>query len=332
MVAREVLNQFPKQDNESEAQYLKRAARESGTNWRTLETAYYRAKKRIIGKTAKDNTDFEKEILPYFLNIARKAREKRTVEQTQRIHLPELPCGVVLLADIHGGGKCDYEAIISDIDLIIGTDNLYCGMCGDVTDNFIIGKLISVQNKQPTTFAMEERFAEWFIEKIKNKLLFWISGNHDNWTYKVCGNDIYRKYLENVNCLYDRHQIQFDLIYGDFKKKFLIRHKFKYSSIFNPTHGQEVSWERKGIDFDVVIGAHTHQATLFREFIRAERKRLAIVIGTYKLLDEYASEHDYPESYGNGSAVLIFDKDYNMYHFDSISQGINFLKYLNESN
>jgi len=343
MDSRQAFETYPRNpEDKSNSQYIKRVSELTGLNERSLETYFYRQKVKndtidtirddnepvIIGKTAFEATDFENEILPYFLKMTSKAKEKNQVEANQQIYLPDLPCGVVLLADIHGGGKCDYQAIVDDLNLIQKTDSVYCGVCGDITDNFIIGKLVAIQNKQPTTFAMEERFAEWFIEKIKPKLLFWVSGNHDNWTYKACGRDIYKIYLENVNCLYDRHQSVFDLIFKGYKERFLVRHKFKFSSVFNPTHGQEVAWERLGIDYDIVIGGHDHKACLFREFIKADKKRLAILMGTYKIHDEYAKELGFAKSHGTGSCILVYDKNYQRYQFDNILQGIDFLKYL----
>lgn len=336
MDSKQAFETYPREETDkSNAQYIARVAKLAGLNERSLETYFYRHTEYklngsgpvIIGKTAFEATDFE-QVKSYLLNTSIKAKEKNKIEVGQKIYLPELPVGLVLLADIHGGGKCDYQAIFDDVELVKTTKGVYCGVCGDITDNFIIGKLAAIQNKQPTTFAMEVKFAEWFIEEIKSKLLFWISGNHDNWTYKVSGIDIYKKYLENVNCLYDRHQVVFDLKYGKFSQRFFIRHKFKYKSIYNPTHGEETSWERIGIDFDIVIGSHYHQACLFREFVKADKKRLAILMGTYKIKDEYAEELGFAKSYGTGSCMLVYDRNYNRYQFDNLLQGIDFLKYL----
>lgn len=336
MDIKEAFELYPRQEADiSNADYIQRVADLTGLNKRSLETHYYRHLKFqpngneliVIGKTAHEETDFE-QVKNYLLNTSIKAKEKNRIEAAQKIYLPELPVGLVLLADIHGGGKCDYQAIFDDVELVKSTKGVYCGVCGDITDNFIIGKLASIQNKQPTTFAMEVKFAEWFIEEIRPKLLFWVSGNHDNWTYKASGIDIYKKYLEDVNCLYDRHQIVFDLIKGAFKERIFIRHKFKYKSIYNPTHGEETAWERIGIDYDIVVGSHYHQACLFREFIKAGKKRLAILMGTYKIKDEYAEELGFARSYGTGSCMLVYDKNYQRYQFDNILQGIDYLKYL----
>ena len=323
MDSKQAFELYPRQAEDiTNADYIKRVANLSGPNYRSLETHFYRHIKDIeikepliIGKTAYEATDFG-DIKDYFLKVSDKAEEKNIVEENQKIYLPELPCWLVLLADIHGGGKCNYRQLFDDLELVENTDGIYCGVCGDITDNFIIGKLASIQNKQPTTFAMEERFAEWFIDKIKSKLLFWVSGNHDNWTYKLCGRDIYKIYLKDVNCLYDRQQIVFDLIKGNFSERVLIRHKYKWKSTFNISHGQEVSWDRGDINYDIVIGGHYHQATLFREFIKQGKKRLAIVMGTYKIKDEYAEELGVPKSYGTGSCMLVYDKNYNRYQFD----------------
>ena len=219
------------------------------------------------------------------------------------------PFALVLLSDIHGGGKTDYTALEEDLRIINTTEGMYVGNLGDNTDNFVIGKLQSIQREQSTTFDMEARFLEWLFEKIKGSLAFWCAGNHDNWTKRVSGFDITREALKGVPCLYDPHEIYFTLKWAGHSQRWLARHKWKGTSVFNPTHGLEVGWERVGKDFDVSCGGHTHIATLCRPFIREEKKRFAVLLGTYKVRDNYAREIGFPASYGTGSGAFVYHPD-----------------------
>ena len=273
---------------------------------------------QIVGVTASERTDFKRDILPYLKMIGKKATEKNIVESSQVINMPNRPFAIALLSDIHGGGKTDYEKLESDLEIIRATEDMYVGNLGDNTDNFVVSKLQSIQREQPTTFDMEFRFLEWLIDMVKDSLVFWVSGNHDNWTKKVSGFDFIRHSLSNVPCLYDPHEIRFTLKWGDNEQRWMVRHKWRNSSIFNPTHPIEVGWERVGYNFDVGCGGHTHIATLCREFIREGAKRYAVLLGTYKIRDNFAREIGFAKNYGSGSGAFVYHPDGRVFWCDDL--------------
>ena len=264
---------------------------------------------KIEGITADERTDFEGDILPYLIKIGEKAKQKNLDENKQLITLTDGPFALALLSDIHGGGKCDYSALERDINIISGTPDMYVGNLGDDTDNFVNSKLQWIQKAQPTTFDMETRFLEWLFKKLAGSVLFWCSGNHNNWTVKSSGIDFIREGLKGTHCLYDNAQIFFTLKWGDNEQKWLVRHKWKYSSILNPTHGIEVGWARIGLNFDVGCAGHTHIATMCRPFIREGQKRFAVLMGTYKIRDNFGRECGYASSYGTGSGAFVYHPD-----------------------
>jgi len=264
---------------------------------------------KVDGITAEERTDFEGDILPYLKNIGEKAKLKNEAEMNQVITMPDRPFAIALLSDIHGGAKTDYTKIEEDLNLIEDTEDMWVGNVGDNTDNFVNIKLQWIQREQPTTFDMEMRFLEWLFDKLTGNLLFWCSGNHDNWTKKATGYDITREALKDVKCLYDSQQIYFTLKWADNEQRWLVRHKWRHGSVFNPTHGMEVGWERVGLNFDVACGGHTHIATLRREFIRENKKRYAILLGTYKLRDNFGREVGFPKSHGGGSGAFVYHPD-----------------------
>ena len=87
---------------------------------------------------------------------------------------------------------------------------------------------------------------------------------------------------------------------------FKCRHRWKYSSVFNVTHGIEVGWERGGVDFDLALGGHTHVGTFCRPFLRHGKMRLAVLTGTYKTNGEYGRELGLPLPHGTGSGAHVF--------------------------
>jgi hypothetical protein len=204
---------------------------------------------------------------------------------------------------------------------------MYAVFSGDTTDKFIIGALAAVQREQSTTFPMELRAAMWFIETISPKLLVWVNGNHDCWTKKVSGIDIWRTKLENVPCLFDPHQVKFTLKHGNTKTRWLVRHQWRGTSVFNPTHGIEVGWERLDEPFDIGIAGHTHIATLHREFIKHGEKRDAVLVGTYKIRDEYGRECGYAPPVGYGSGAFVMLPDGRRFWCDDVETAKDLLKY-----
>jgi len=246
------------------------------------------------------------DIRDYLNTLTDRAKVKNEKQNNQMITLPNKPCAVALFGDEHFGGKCDYRRLLADADIVAETPNMFAIQVGDVADNFIIGKLQAVQKQQPTTFDQELRAAIWWVDRIAPSVIAWCGGNHESWTRKVAGIDFWRTRLQNCVCLYDPHQICFTLHHGEASWEVMVRHKWRHGSVFNVTHGIEVGWERVG-NFDIGIGAHTHIATLCRPFIRDNKRRFAVLIGTYKLRDEYARELGFPNTApGGGNGAFVF--------------------------
>jgi len=287
-------------------------------------------KPQVDGIQPHEIVNFE-DMLPYLTKITNRAKEKTNRELNQTITMPNKPFAISILADVHGGGKVDYEAIKRDIDIIRSDEDIHTILAGDLTDNFIIGKLQAIQREQSTTFEMESRFLVWFLEQLNDSLLVVVSGNHDNWTVKLSGIDRMKDLLRDTKCLYDRQQSLFTLKWGDNSIRFLVRHKYKHSSIFNPTHGMEVFWERGGLNWDIAIGGHTHIATLCRPFIKHDKKRFAVLLGTYKLRDEFGKEVGFANTHsgssGSGAFVFMPDNPEPMW-FDKLEMAKLFLDYV----
>ncbi len=264
---------------------------------------------KIEGITAEERVNFEGDIMPYLKKIGERAKQKTKDEANQIITMPNKPFAIALLSDIHAGGKADYSAIEADVNIITQTEGMYVGNLGDDTDNFVNAKLQWIQKEQPTTFDMETRFLEWLFKKLSGNVLFWVSGNHNNWTKKASGIDFIREGLMNTHCLYDSNQIFFTLKWGNHEQRWLVRHKWKFSSILNPTHGIEVGWERVGLNFDVGCAGHTHIATLCRPFVREGKKRFAVLLSTYKIRDNFGREMGFANSVGNGSGAFVYHPD-----------------------
>jgi hypothetical protein len=120
--------------------------------------------------------------------------------------------------------------------------------------------------------------------------------------------DIIGQALRGLNILYSKEEIVFDLVAGPRTYTVKARHKWKGSSIFNDTHALQVGWERGGHNFDVSIGGHTHVGTFCTEFYRHQKRRYAILTGTYKTEDSFAREIGFAQGMDSGCGALVFNK------------------------
>ena len=253
---------------------------------------------------------------------AKRARQRIVIPK------PSQPFALAYLSDMHiGNAGTDYTAIRHDAEVIASTPRLWCGYHGDGVDNWIVGKLAGLQRDQALPFDAEVQLFTTWIEKVGPKLLWAVAGNHDNWTRKLSGFDRVREALRGVRVLYDPHEVVFTLEAGQRRIVYKVRHKWRYGSVFNVTHGIEAGWQRGDSDFDVGLGGHTHIGTVCRPFFRHRRERQAVLIGTYHVRGEYGRELGLRSPVHSGCGAHVFWDDTSLFCHD-LDTAATFLKYL----
>ena len=270
-------------------------------------------------------------------SMAEAAQERAEGQAAKRRHQrivipqPDRPFGLAYLSDMHFGDPAtDSKALKRDAEIIRDTPRLWCGYHGDGINNWIVGKLAALQRDEVLTFDAEvQLLAEW-LRVLQGKLLWVVCGNHDNWTRKLAGFDLIRSLLSGVRVLYDRDEVRFSLVWGQRTIRYKVRHKWKYSSVFNPTHPIEVGWQRGGADFDVGLGGHTHIGTACRPFWRHGLERQAVLTGTYKRIDvpgSYGAELGLPMPMHRGCGAHVFWSD-RMLFCNDLEVAADFLGFL----
>lgn len=253
--------------------------------------------------------------------------EKRIEERyNQQITIEDgLPVAVALFSDLHfGGPHCDYKSIKRDTELVAKTKGFYGIAAGDYADNWI-GKLGYIQREQAVSYKTEIAMVEAWFEKLDGDLLCVVSGNHDNRTIIQAGIDNIRRILRGAQLLYDTDEVVFDLNLGDAAWTFKVRHDWMGKSIYNPTHGIERDPKFGDGAFDIGIGGHIHRGCLFREFVIHNRRRLAVMLGTYKLLDRYSLKLGFPRSPETPSGALILYPDGRLWHTQDLQTAADFV-------
>jgi hypothetical protein len=240
------------------------------------------------------------------------------------------PIAVVFFADLHIGNKyTDYRLLKSDMDIIKQTPGMYCVGVGDLWDNWI-GKLARMQAEQACNFADELSLLEWFVTELEPKWLALVLGNHGFRTVRQANVDILQRLLRNKKILYDQHGMRFRLSVGDASWKVKVQHKWPGLSQYNQTHPLEkdrVFYE----DHDIAVGAHTHVGTLIRPNLYKNKLVYNIMVGTYKMDDDFAKQIGATKisPAGNrGNASLILYPDGRIQQSDDLVTAAEFLNYL----
>jgi hypothetical protein len=223
--------------------------------------------------------------------------------------------GLAFLADLHLGGEgVDYERIDREIDHILATPGLYIVAVGDLLDNFIVGKLLSLRVDQ-TPFRISEEWAlvRRVLRRIAPRLVASVAGNHDNWTGLLAGVDYFREVTEQIvgrHILYHPHELRFTVQVGEAAVPFKARHKWRGASIYNPTHATEREAKFDGSYYwRVGVAAHTHASGVVREFNNRGQTALSCLCGSYKVDDDYAVASGFPAPNGATAVVVVVDED-----------------------
>lgn len=231
--------------------------------------------------------------------------------KVQRIRFDEGPICMVYIGDLHcGGAGVDYKLAREHVQLVRDTPGMYLNVMGDLVDNFIHQWAIKIRLGTETTIPQEWHLVRQWLEWGAPKLTTAVDGNHDAWTVALAGIDYYRDVIANArpDALYARDDLRFILDVGGAEWSVAHRHKWKGYSIYNATHGQERSqkWDQ---DFRVAVGAHTHTGAFFRTFNAGGVEGLAIQVNTYKVLDQYPRQENFPKSTLNKPVAVIYRDD-----------------------
>jgi len=309
---------------------LTQAAKTFNVPYSTLEKKVAARNKVEVEGLTPDEVPDGKEVLKDLIDkqgdvekhVARRYAQKITIKDNK-------PIGIAMFSDLHfGGSGVDYKAIEADTKLVKDTDGFYAMGAGDYIDAWL-GRLAHVQREQAVGFDEEIALLEHWFDEINEKMLVVVGGNHDIRIKNFGGIDYIKRILRGcTHLLYDADECVFTINLQKASWKFKIRHAWMGSSIYNATHGMERDPRFGDDDFDVGIGGHTHRGTLFREFMFHHRKRLAVLLGTYKFYDRYPIRLGFPRSPEQCSGALILYPDGRLDHCPDLITAARFLEFL----
>lgn len=285
----------------------------------------------VIGVTAADELPNAEEVLKRMSHNFRVHREAQIRRRNQSIRFSgERPICITFVADNHiGNVGTDYDRMIAEARLIAETENMYVIQVGDLVDNFIVGKLLGLRIGTKISIPEEWVVADYYLRLLGTKILGVCGGNHDKWTLAVSGIDQLQSMLRNIrkDVLYDTDELLLTIQVGELIVPTRIRHKWRYSSILNPTHGIERAFERdQAKRFMLGVGAHTHVSGLARQFNGGGSTGLAVICGSYKVYDDFAHTQGFTQPNGSTAIAVVFHPKNGMIGFDNLELAAEYMK------
>jgi hypothetical protein len=261
----------------------------------------------------------------------RRSEEAQARRERQKLVFDHGPVGLAFVGDQHLGGRgVNVPRCFAEAELIARTPGLWAVVLGDVIDNFIWSSLLSVRLETTMSIPEEWALVRRYLGVLGPRLVLSVGGNHDQWTTRLAGVDYFREAVAEVNpdCIYDRDDARVEVRVGEIPFYGRIRHRWKGSSIYNPTHGIEraAKWDQ---DFQWGVGAHTHQAGVVRSFNNGGIGGMAAQVGSYKVVDPYARRLGFPKSNQSTAVVIVFDDETrSMTGFDNLHVAARFMRRL----
>lgn len=245
-------------------------------------------------------------------------------ENKLELHYPaDKPIGISFASDQHiGNSGTDHRRARKDAETVRDTEGLFVALAGDSIDNFIKHQSAIINAKSSPSDQLKA--FSYYINILKEKLLFAISGNHEYWTKGLAGIDVLKWLFEEHKIKYSPHDYYVNVHVGEQLYRIYMRHSTRFNSSINAMHGIKRTWDMGDYDFDIGICGHTHTAGT-ETFYRHQKKRLAINPGSYKILDVYAEQWGFGRARPTSPVVILYPDRWEMNCFDDLETGARIL-------
>ena len=261
-----------------------------------------------VGVTPGDYLPDEDEVYERACTEYARGERLARLKRNQRLSFSHGPIALVFMADQHFGAPgVDYPRAFAEAEIVAETPGMYCGTVGDMVDNAIIGRILREQMNHRLNIVDQWALLRRYLRILLPKMKISVGGNHDYWSNALSGVDYFRDVVGHIapGALYDGDDSAFVLQVGQSEWSVRMRHKWRGSSIYNPTHGIEraAKWDQ---DFEIGVGAHNHTDGVVRFFSIGNLEGVAVQCGTYKVIDGYAKRGGFPKSGRSAAVGLLF--------------------------
>lgn len=279
----------------------------------------------ITGVQAGEKPDVQK-IIAKHRDTFQRAKELAERKRNQSISISHGPAMIALVSDTHlGNPGTDVDRVFAEQDLINSTPGAYTVLLGDIADSFLVGRLRDLNMTHDVTVPEEWELVTYYVNRWKN-LVGFVGGNHDAWSKTLVGRDLHRDLIADGKVLYDSDDMRVTFHVGDHAVKFRMRHQFLGSSQYNVSHAQEKSFKFDDPDPDIVVSGHTHTGALARELTHAGKRKIAIQLGSYKPIDDFATRIGFPQADASTAAAVIIMEDGSYFATGSLRAACRYMR------
>jgi len=234
-------------------------------------------------------------------------------------------CLIVCLSDTHLGSiYTDIDLLWKTLELIRDTPNVYAIFVGDIIDWTPTGPKDLVYDQVFPNPQDSRNWATQLVKTISKKLLAFVSGCHDKWSYKVTGGYIGEELSKyTLTNIFVPNALTLDLKLGDIEPyRIFMTHKMSSSKI-NPSHGM-FRTARGKLAFDIGVTAHFHAPAIAQQNIR-NKDVVVINCGTCKRVDTFAAGLGIPQQPLSIPGVYLNNKKRQIIPFFNWEDGIRYL-------
>ena len=288
---------------------------------------------QVEGVQAEDYEPDEDDVYLRACNEFDKTKRFFDRKHQQHIDFDSGPVAIVWAADHHFGDEgVDYKRAFEEAELISNTPGMWLGLGGDMANAFIIGSLRQARDEARINIPDEWALIKRYLRIVADKLLFTVPGNHIEWLRMLTGVDYFADVVGQLTdkVIYDNDEVLFSLNVGEWSIPCRARHKWRGLSQWNDTHEIEKA-AKFDQDFIVGFGAHTHKSGLCRDMNVGGRDGIALLAGSYKLIDPYARRMGfYKPNRSTAVAVVIDDERKSLTGFNDLETCASYMNYVYE--
>ena len=263
------------------------------------------------------------------------ARTEKLIDRkrNQHIDFDAGPVAIVWTADHHfGDDGVDYPRAFEEAELIRDTPGMWLGLGGDMANAFVIGSLRQARDEARLNIPDEWALIKRYLRIVADKLLFTVPGNHIEWMRMLTGIDYFADVVGQLTdkVIYDNDEILFELNVGDWSVPCRARHKWRGLSQWNDTHEIEKA-AKFDQDFLIGFGAHTHKSGLCRDMNVGGRDGMALLAGSYKIIDPYARRMGFYKPNTSTAVAVVIDAEYHsLTGFNNLQACASYMNYVYE--
>ena len=248
----------------------------------------------------------DEELVDYRKRITSRKIEAHKANKVRRVNVNiDGPIAITHFGDPHvDDDGCNITLLERHMETVQATEGMFAGNLGDLHNNWV-GRLARLYANQSTTAKQAAQLVRWMLRKVD--WLYVVLGNHDIWQ----GGDLAETVLAGTQALVSPHGLTIE-VFTPSGRVFTVnaRHDYKGRSQYGAEFGAKKA-AKFGQRYHVLVAGHIHASGYGLE----KDPKTGLIshcmrVGSYKVVDDYADEHGFPDEHVFVAPTTIFDPRY----------------------